>query len=43
MRNPLRGCEVRSAADASNPALKQLMKEAWKDAPNSIAHLHSKK
>ena len=39
----MRHIKVRSREDASNPALEQLMKEAWKDAPNSIANLHSKK
>ena len=39
----MRHIKVRSIADASNPALEQLMKEAWKEAPNSIASLHSQK
>jgi hypothetical protein len=34
--------KVRSVEDASNPALEQLMIEAWKDAPHSIARLHRK-
>ncbi len=38
----MRHIKVRSLEDASNPALEQLMKEAWKDAPNSIANLHKK-
>src|SRR3989442_6401259 len=38
----MRHIKVRSVADASNLALEQLMKEAWRDAPNSIAHLHKK-
>jgi hypothetical protein len=39
----MRHVKVRSVEDASNPALEELMKEAWKDAPNSIATLHSKR
>ncbi len=39
----MRHIKVRSREDARNPALEQLMKEAWNDAPNSIASLHSKK
>jgi len=39
----MRHIKVRSIADASNPALEQLMKEAWKEAPSSIASLHSRK
>jgi hypothetical protein len=39
----MRHIKIRSVADASNPALEQVMKEAWKDAPNSIATLHSRK
>jgi hypothetical protein len=39
----MRHIKVRSVADASNPALEQLMKEAWKEAPTSIAKLHSKR
>jgi hypothetical protein len=35
----MRHTKVRSIADATNPALEQLMKEA----PNSIAKLHSRK
>lgn len=38
----MRHIKVRSCEDASNPALEQLLKEAWKDAPDSIAHLHQK-
>ena len=38
----MRHIKVRSREDASNPALEQLLKEAWKDAPDSIAHLHKK-
>ena len=38
----MRHIKVRSVEDASNYALKQLMKEAWKDAPHSIARLHRK-
>ncbi len=38
----MRHIKVRSGEDASNPALEQLLKEAWKDAPDSIAHLHKK-
>ncbi len=38
----MRHIKVRSVEDASNPALEELMKMAWKDAPNSIAHLHKK-
>jgi hypothetical protein len=38
----MRHVKVRSLEDASNPALEQLMKEAWKDAPHSIAILHKK-
>ena len=39
----MRHIKVRSVEDASNPALEQLMKEAWNDASNSIAKLHSRK
>ena len=39
----MRHIKVRSLEDASNPALEQLMKEAWKDGPLSIADLHRKK
>jgi hypothetical protein len=39
----MRHIKVRSVADASNPALEQLMKEAWKEAPNSIEKLHSER
>lgn len=39
----MRHVKVRNVEDASNPALEELMKEAWKDAPNSIAKLHSKR
>ena len=39
----MRHIKVRSVADASNPALEKLMKEAWKEAPNSIEKLHSKR
>jgi hypothetical protein len=35
--------KVRSLEDARNPALEQLMKEAWKDGPLSIANLQRKK
>lgn len=38
----MRHIKVRSREDAGNPALEQLMKEAWKDAPGSIAHLYKK-
>jgi hypothetical protein len=38
----MRHIKVRSIEDACNPALEQLLKEAWKDAPNSIATLHKK-
>ena len=38
----MRHIKVRSCEDASNPALEQLLKEAWKDAPDSIAQLHKK-
>ncbi len=38
----MRHIKVRSREDAGNPALEQLMKEAWKDAPGSIAHIHKK-
>jgi hypothetical protein len=38
----MRHIKVRSCEDASNPAFEQLLKEAWKDAPDSIAHLHKK-
>ncbi len=38
----MRHIKVRSREDAGNPALEQLMKEVWKDAPGSIAHLHKK-
>jgi hypothetical protein len=38
----MRHIKVRSCEDASNPALEQLLKEAWKDAPDSIAHIHKK-
>jgi hypothetical protein len=36
----MRHIKVRSREDASNPALEQLLMEAWKDAPDSIASLH---
>ncbi len=39
----MRHIKVRSVEDASNPALEELLKEAWKDAANSIAHLHKKR
>jgi hypothetical protein len=39
----MRHIKVRSVEDAGNPALAQLLREAWKDAPNSIAMLHNKK
>jgi hypothetical protein len=39
----MRHIKVRSVEDASNPALEELLKEAWNDAPNSIAMLHSKR
>ena len=39
----MRHVKVRSLEDASNPALEQLMKEAWKDGPVSIADLHRKR
>jgi hypothetical protein len=38
----MRHTKVRSCEDASNPALEQLLKEAWKDAPDSIARHHKK-
>lgn len=38
----MRHVKIRSIEDACNPALEQLIKEAWKDAPNSIAALHKK-
>ena len=38
----MRHIKVRSCEDASNPALEQLLKEAWKEAPDSIAHFHKK-
>jgi hypothetical protein len=38
----MRHIKVRSREDACNPALEQLLKEAWKDAPDSIAQLHKK-
>jgi len=38
----MRHIKVRSIEDACNPALEQLLKEAWKDAANSIAALHKK-
>jgi hypothetical protein len=38
----MRHIKVRSVEDAANPALAQLLKEAWKDAPNAIAMLHKK-
>jgi hypothetical protein len=38
----MRHVKVRSLEDASNPELEQLMKEAWKDGPLSIADLHRK-
>jgi hypothetical protein len=38
----MRHIKVRSIKDASNPALAQLLKDAWKVAPNSIANLHKK-
>jgi hypothetical protein len=38
----MRHIKVRNREDASHPALEQLLKEAWKDAPNSIARLHKK-
>ncbi len=38
----MRHVKVRSIEGACNPALEQLLKEAWKDAPNSIATLHKK-
>ena len=39
----MRHVKVRSLEDASNPALEQLMKEAGKMVPLSIADLHRKK
>ena len=39
----MRHIKVRSSEDASNPALEQLLIEAWNDAPDSIAHLHKKR
>lgn len=39
----MRHIKVRSIEDASNPVLEQLLKEAWKDAPHSIANLHKKR
>jgi hypothetical protein len=39
----MRHIKVRSCEDASNPALEQLLKEAWKDAPDSIAQVHKKR
>jgi hypothetical protein len=38
----MRHIKVRSLEDANHPALEQLMEEAWKDAPHSIATLHKK-
>ena len=38
----MRHVKVRSREDASNPALTQLLIEAWKDVPDSIAQLHKK-
>jgi hypothetical protein len=38
----MRHIKVRSREDACNPALEQLLKEAWRDGPDSIAHLHKK-
>jgi hypothetical protein len=38
----MRHFKVRSREDASNPGLEQLMKEAWNDAPYSIARVHKK-
>src|SRR5215467_3299796 len=38
----MRHIKVRSGEDARNPALEQLLKEAWNDAPGSIAQLHKK-
>ncbi len=38
----MRHIKVRSCEDASNPALEQVLKEAWKDAPDSIVHIHKK-
>src|SRR6266487_3111228 len=34
----MRHIKVRSREDAGNPALEELLKEAWKDAPNSIGN-----
>src|SRR5215467_7901767 len=36
----MRHIKIRNEEAASNPALEQLLKEAWKDAPDSIARLH---
>ncbi len=38
----MRHIKVRSREDACNPVLEELLKEAWKDAPDSIADLHKK-
>lgn len=38
----MRHVKVRSVEDACKPALEELMKEAWRDAPSSIAHVHKK-
>jgi hypothetical protein len=38
----MRHIKIRSREDAGNSALEQLLKEAWKDAPDSIAQLHKK-
>ena len=38
----MRHIKVRSTEEASHPGLEQLLQEAWKDAPDSIANLHKK-
>ena len=38
----MRHIKIRSREDAGNPALEQLLREAWKVAPNTIAQVRKK-
>lgn len=39
----MRHVKIKNIKDAGNPAIKQLIKEAWKKAPADIEQLHARK